>query len=174
MALTRPTSTTSTSADDPGGVSLAGLFDEYADAIEALGTPGVDYPTKATVTLSSAQILDLHNTPVTLVPAPGAGKYVNVHRYAFDYAYGTTPYVVGDAFYMAYGADVASVADLYDDIGAANSLHVQRTPTVSIVGTSADLDNLPVVLSAAGVAITDGDGDIPAFTVWYTVEDVPA
>jgi hypothetical protein len=33
-----------------------------------------DYLRKATVTLSSADILDLHNTPVTLVAAPGAGK----------------------------------------------------------------------------------------------------
>lgn len=165
MALTVTHAYEATGADDPEAeINRA----EWNAAHVLTG----DYLRKATVTLSSADILDLHNTPITLVAAPGAGKYVNVHRYAFDYAYGTTPYVVGDAFYMAYGADVASVADLYDDIGAANSLHVQRTPTVSIVGTSADLDNLPVVLSAAGVAITDGDGTLTV-TVWYSIEDVP-
>lgn len=44
------------------------------------------------ITLTSAQILDLHNTPVELIPAPGSGKVINFINLITHYEFNTTPY----------------------------------------------------------------------------------
>ena len=62
----------------------------------------------ATVTLSSADILDLHNTPITLVAAPGAGKWLDLHRYEVYYAYGTADYTTNDSGPVIYVGDAAA------------------------------------------------------------------
>jgi hypothetical protein len=48
----------------------------------------------ATVPISSAQILDLANTPVTLIPGV-AGNFINVTGAAIAYVAGITPYLDG-------------------------------------------------------------------------------
>ena len=45
-------------------------------------------------TLTSAQILDLHNTPVDLIPAPGANKIINLINFITHYEFNTTPYTL--------------------------------------------------------------------------------
>lgn len=44
------------------------------------------------VTLTSAQILDLHNTPVELIPAPGTNKFIVVLSVYSFLDFNTTPY----------------------------------------------------------------------------------
>jgi hypothetical protein len=71
-----------------------------------------------TVTLTSAQILTLHTTPVQVVPAPGAGKIIVVTGMAFVYKFGTQPYqsTQSDNFAGTYtGSDEDSVIpDVHD------------------------------------------------------------
>ena len=45
------------------------------------------------VTLTSAQILDLHNTYVELIPAPGVGKFIQVLSVMQYLDFQTTPYI---------------------------------------------------------------------------------
>jgi hypothetical protein len=45
-----------------------------------------------TVNLTSAQLLALSTTPILLVPAPGAGKYIFALDYILEYTYGGTAY----------------------------------------------------------------------------------
>jgi hypothetical protein len=45
-----------------------------------------------TVTVSSAELLDLFNTPKTLIAAPAAGSYISIRSYAMLYDYGGTAY----------------------------------------------------------------------------------
>ena len=42
--------------------------------------------------ISSAQLLDLHNTPITLVPTQGSGVAVFVDKMVTKYTFVTTPY----------------------------------------------------------------------------------
>ena len=134
------------------------------------GTPGVDYPTKATVTLSSADILALDSTPVTLVGAPGAGKWLNVHRVAAYLTYGTTPYTLTDGSPLVRyapggsGVTLTGLMPMSEDAtlsGPWPQLYSQATTTT----------NQPIQFVADG-ALTDGDSTL-TFVIWYSIEDVP-
>ncbi len=46
------------------------------------------------VTLTAADILNLHNTPVDLIPAPGSGKIINFINLISYYDFNTTPYTI--------------------------------------------------------------------------------
>lgn len=54
------------------------------------------------VTIPSSDILALHSTPIVLLPAPGAGKFINVLTVCATISNGTTPYVAsaGLAIYI--------------------------------------------------------------------------
>lgn len=131
------------------------------------GTPGVDYPTKATVTLSSADILALHTTPITLVAAPGAGKWLNVHRVTGYYSHETTEYVfTGALMIVTFGSTSLGEFDATANQDAITPL----VPAIKVVAS--EQVNAALLLYVAD-AITDGDGTLTV-TVWYSIEDVPA
>jgi hypothetical protein len=158
-------------ASDGHVLTADGLGGSAWEAPAGGGTPGVDHPTKATVTLSSAQILDLHNTPVTLVPGPGAGKWLLVHKVAGFNKYGTAAYTVPDDLIVVYETGGSAITGLGAVInGRAYDYH-QNADLASGVGN--DTMNDSVVAKVVGGAITDGDGTLTV-TVWYTIEDVPA
>lgn len=56
-------------------------------------------PTTTVVNISSAQILTMGTTPITLLPAPGVGMYYDIDKVVFEYTHVTTPYTfsVGDS-----------------------------------------------------------------------------
>jgi hypothetical protein len=113
---------------------------------------------EATVTLTSAQILALNTTPIELIAAPGAGKYIVV-----DYAYATMEY--GSATYAAGGNIVLSYTD---DSGTAvvtiPEAFVEATADIAqnnlqlpaIVAT----EDAPLVAAALTSDPTTGDSDI--------------
>ena len=128
---------------------------------------------KATVTLSSADILALHTTPITLVAAPGAGKWLLVHRTVGVLTYGTTAYSVADGISPFYDGGGQPLGDLTAMFQAS----------ASTVGVSPGASAYSAPLSSAenkAVVLTDGAGDptlgdsTATITVWYSVEDVPA
>ena len=122
---------------------------------------------KAIVPLSSADILDLHNTPIELVAAPGAGKWLNVHRVVGYYSHGTTEYVfTGGLMFLTFGS--TSLGEF--DATANQDAITPWTTTVKVVASEAV--NAALVLFVTD-AITDGDGTLTV-TVWYSIEDVPA
>ena len=132
-----------------------------------------DYLRKATVTLSSADILDLHNTGVTLVAAPGAGKVVVPSRITTFLTFGTVAYT--------FAGDVA-VSYNFDGFGLGNACQLATLTAVADSASfmypgstgstlTADVANAPLMVFATG-AITTGDGTL-TITTWYSIEDVP-
>lgn len=153
-----------------------GHYDHHraiATAVEAVETEVLAGIRKsAPVTLSSADILDLHNTPVTVVAAPGAGKYLVFHRYDAHYTYGTVGYAtLGNGVSLAYGA---AGTDIFAVAGASLSGSVSKVYRAYEDAThdAVDIINQPIVLVADAGAMTDGDGTLTAH-VWYSIEDVP-
>lgn len=127
---------------------------------------------KSTVTLSSADILDLHNTPVKLVAAPGAGKWVSLKHVDAYLTFGTVPYTVIDPPRIGY-TDGAVYGGLPAGLLTGTADGMFSSPYVS-VGTFAATTAVNTALSlyADGSPFTDGDGTL-TITVWYSIEDVP-
>ncbi len=130
-----------------------------------------DYLRKATVTLSSAQILALHTTPVTLVAAPGAGQYIIPHAIVVWVGYVTTPYTVSDDLSIRYvtGDDIsldAATAAVFNFSGFRKLLLLD-----DIAGDDG-IVNKGIEMYVRAGALTGGDGTLTV-TVWYAIEDVP-
>ena len=162
-----------TTAYGRGLLSLANQAALQAEAGGSALVAGVDYPTHSTVTLSSAQILDLHNTPITLVAAPGAGKMIWPDRVIATLDYGTTEYTVGGTVDIGVNADgdkvwfsIGASVDPEQDNVWTGLVEAANTLSPALVG------NMPLVVTATA-AVTLGDGTLTV-TVWYTIEDVPA
>lgn len=56
----------------------------------------------ATVNITAAQILALHGTPITIVPAPGANKLVDVSAILYEFNYGTVQYATSTGVVNLY------------------------------------------------------------------------
>lgn len=166
--------------DVPSSTAPDGHYQHHRD----LATSAIDHESRiatlegasstppATVTLSSADILDLHNTPVTLVAAPGAGKWLNVHRIASYYKYGTAAYTTSGATtpYVGYAVGPQwAVVDIVSD-----TVDIIKTQPGDLAGSVAtDAINSALLAFTDGAVFTDGDGTL-TITVWYSIEDVPA
>lgn len=55
-------------------------------------------------TITNAQLLALHSTPITIVAAPGAGKFVRLTGLVINYLYLTAAFTSGGAFNLYYGS----------------------------------------------------------------------
>jgi hypothetical protein len=122
----------------------------------------------ATVSLSSAQILTMGASPVTIVPAPGANKAALPCAQYLRLAAGGIPYATSTAVEIRWVA--ASVfASTFSLIGT----EIQIETRISAFSTSlANVANLPlVVMTSNAVNPTAGNGTLRA-TVYYSIVDV--
>jgi hypothetical protein len=127
---------------------------------------------KWSVTLSSADILDLHNTPIELVAAPGAGKWVHVHAKGEHLTFGTTAYViVENAPSLYYDSESGLLIDGIQTVASAEDT-IDARASAAVQAAASSIVNKAVVVALPGAALTDGDGTLTV-TVWYSIEDVP-
>lgn len=126
------------------------------------------------VVLTNAQILAIHNTPVTLVAAPGAGKYIDVigvtvaTHYVATYSNGGNLRLFWGSHSAGNGASgVITASGLLTSISADALLKVAGVPDGEIPPTT----NLPLVLEEINaVAFTAGDvGNTVTVNVEYRV-----
>lgn len=154
---------------DDNPTNVGDVLTVTGSGASAWQTPTGGGLTSATVTLSSANILDLHNTPITVVAAPGAGKFLLLHRVLCQYSYGTAAYVNGDG-----PPRLTLGAVLYLTIGGLidQTTDFTRSLAPPDYDGSADPANLALTVDDGGAAHTTGDGTLTV-TVWYSTEDVP-
>lgn len=125
----------------------------------------------ASTQLTSAQILVAHSSPIELIPAPGAGKLIVVHRYYLAYASGT-PYATNTDFSILYtDASGKSVSENLN-LGSATDIVVNKAG-LDLSGSPENLQlvNEPLVASVLAGNPTTGTGIIEAI-VFYSVIDV--
>ena len=141
--------------------------------------PGIDGDSLYIDTeLTSAQILDLHNTPITIIPAQGAGTLVLIKSIYAKYTFGTTAYT------KVSGGTGISITVSYTEFSAANPVTIQPL----VINTASDgiglqiafgqvihqdsnwdIFNAPMVLcNLPNNPITGGDGTIKIRT-YYSV-----
>lgn len=121
------------------------------------------------VSLSSAQILALNATPVTLVAAPGAGKIICVDRITLKMVTTATAYANGGALEFRYTD--ASGAKVTADIAAAVVTAGAGTSYTSVAGVTTSLTNVanaPIVIDNATAPFITGTGTA-VVTIQYQI-----
>lgn len=121
------------------------------------------------VTLTSAQVLTLNGTPVTLVPAPGAGRGIIVHNVVGRVDYNSAAYATNTTVEFRYtdGSGTKVAVDM------ASLLAATADKTQHVQGATAEFTvtpNAPVVARVATGNPATGNSPIE-FTVFYAEVD---
>jgi hypothetical protein len=115
------------------------------------------------VSLSSADILALNTTPVTIVPAPGVGFWIKPIMVVFNVSTGSTLYSGGTSANLYYtnssGSSIGTAVTTAFTGGVGNTTKMQLfTLNTSVTyATPSLLDNAPLVITAT-TAFTTGNG----------------
>ena len=125
----------------------------------------------ATIPLTAAQIITLHSAPVTLIAAPGAGKYIIVWGLVFQITTTSTQFTGGGVVAPVYhGATAALTANT---IPAATVTAVAGT-TTTLIAAGSPASGL-VLTANTGIDLYAATADFAAGTgtanvrVWYSV-----
>lgn len=126
------------------------IADDLAD--DGLMTP-------VTVSLSAADIIAMRTTPVTLLPAPGAGLCLVVDNISFKMTTTATAFTGGGAVEFRYtdGSGTKVTADIAAGVitaGAGTSFTNVKGIEASLTGTA----NAPVVITNATAVFAAGTG----------------
>lgn len=133
------------------------------------------FPQVASVNLTSAQILNLFTTPVTIVAAPAAGKMIQVLSINYSLTFVTTAYTVGGAQAgLWYGTPAGQAVDTNAKsiLNAAASSHVGQPAPTTITGTGNTPSNLAALAVVFGTVTsnpTTGDGTFRVTVTYITV-----
>lgn len=127
-----------------------------------------------TVDLTNADVLALHTTPFTVVPAPGAGYYVDV--IAVDLAFNYTgAYTSGSNLKLFYGNRTSGPA-ASASITASGFLTSVSADTITHVAGIPDNTNPPttnvavVLMGTTSTAFASGNAaDTVRVVVWYRI-----
>jgi hypothetical protein len=136
---------------------------------------------QATVTLSSAQLLALHSTPVQIVPAPGVGFYIAPSYYYMQLHFGTVAYAgSGNCSFIYGGYPVVNPTNLLSLYGwaAATSGIIIHTSSCQFIGICGEglvpytTCGNAAVNFAAPPAVTGGNGTL-TIVLNYSVLPLP-
>lgn len=146
--------------------------------LDAPASPGGSQPVSvATVPISSAELLDLHNNGKTLVAAPGEGKLLLILQTYWQYTKGTVAYAGGPLTFECWDDTSVAISALGID-QVDNSTYTilpqfpadanDWTPAFAVNNTSRE--NRPFTLENFDTPLTLGDGTV-AVTVVYATPD---
>src|ERR1700740_1511900 len=116
-----------------------------------------------TVLLSSAQILALFTTPVTLVPAQGPGLTINVMQLIVRYNFGTTAYLSGGSITLTINgtAILPNIASGTVLLQAISRVYFSPSGVQgNVAANESTFDNQPFIMQNITGAFTTGDGTL--------------
>ena len=120
------------------------------------------------VTITSAQLLAMNTTPITLVSAPGAGKVIIPYSVLLRYRFGTTEYLTNTSITLSPNSSLWQV-NYSGAISGTQDKFSSRSinPTVTLAG--AVVDNLPLTIGVQTGNPTAGDGDLDVYVSHYVL-----
>ena len=153
--------------DNSGNMSIAGSLSQNGAAnvqAAAAGVAASTFPSVQTITqeftLTSTNLLALRATPMQLVPAPGAGKYLRLLSYDLIYTFLTAAYTNTNATLKLFQGTTANAVALTGDLGAilTNTASRQSNGAAPVVS----LDTLTHMQNVALFAGNDGSAEFLA------------
>jgi len=123
------------------------------------------------VTISSAEMLDIHDTPKELIAAPGANKVIRVLDILNFLDFNSAAYVTGaNKFTVEYGANNYEIFSLNDALITSAADRVER----GVYSTTEQLGvNEAVVATMATADPTDGDSPLYMWLTYF-IQDLTA
>lgn len=165
---------------DQGGDVIASINNDGSSSIPSGQTgPVSTLINKVKLVLTSAQLLALKATPVSIIPAPGAGKFINVLGANVYYSFLTAAYTLNAGTLKLYHGPVANAkpltaaleTGLIDQAANRSNLDIPILATGNL--TDAQALNVDVEVGNAGAAeFTLGAGTVE-FVVWYQIVTIP-
>lgn len=123
----------------------------------------------ATRTLTSAEILSLHTTPIEIIPAQGAGTFISVLYVLYSMTYNTTPYATDTTLRIVYNDNPIYTTIASNGILAYSQNQLTRLYAGNInTGGAISIINSAVMAYAPISNPTAGDSDVTV-NVFYSV-----
>lgn len=135
---------------------------------------GVTYRTR--VALTANQIKALHSTPITLIAAPGANKYINYQAAHYKQTYGTTPFNFSTGNWgLRCGSIENATSPSYTVLNDTVNLHYSLPPSRN--GVIADLGSrvnqpLTFCFTTGGSADATTGDSVGYWVIYYRIEDL--
>lgn len=122
--------------------------------------------------ITSAQLLDLQNTPITIIPSQGAGTVIVIDSMIAKYTFGTTAYSQNGSdsmnLYVSYGVTgFPGAVDPIKILNTTQDYYSLQSDTTGVSNLASDLENIATSLMSPQ-AITLGDGTMKVRT-YYSV-----
>ncbi len=159
----------------PSSAGTSGNF-LVSDGTNWVSTPLFQLQTK-TLVLTSAQVKNLHGTPISFIPAPGAGKINIILGAASKLTFGTNVFVAGasQVISLTYGTGTNAIGTVMNNgciVASSSSYNIPSQASVSNT-TALGLENLVInaynstATEISGNAANDNTITITAF--YYTL-----
>ncbi len=126
-----------------------------------------------------AQILAAYTTPLTIIPAPGAGFMVVIQQFVLELVYGSAGYAGGGAAYLQYGSTAhgtnyaTPVAGIPAAVftGLSASLAIQALGNINTTSglVTSVAANAPISYTNATAVFTSGSGGTANWYVYYSI-----
>lgn len=163
---------------DEGGDTIASLNNDGSTPTNP-GQPGVaGLVNKIKLTLTAAQLNALKTTPISIIPAPGASKFIQVLGVSARLLFGTTAFTLNAGTLKLFMGAVANAKALTADMSALLTQTVNATTIGQAVlglATLTDAQGINVDVEAGndGAAnYTLGDGTVE-FIIQYKIIGLP-
>lgn len=155
--------------DDNFHITLSPSGNETADrklgipllgADDSLVTVGTNLIKLATITLSAAQIIAMNGAPVTLVPAPGAGKSIILRHLVLRSTRTSTAFTGGGASVVQYHTGAVAATNTIAAATFTGAAGVQDVLRVAIDVSPVQNDALEITNATAPFAAGTGTAQV--------------
>jgi hypothetical protein len=123
----------------------------------------------ATRVITSAELLQIHTTPIELVAAQGVGTVLCPIQVAISINYNTTPYATDTALRLFWNNNTTLLISFGATLDKTADFYLQRSVQTTASWTGANLaENVNLAISTGISNPTAGDSDVK-ITILYTV-----